>query len=101
MAPRPRNAEDEAAFKGLGRAIATVREGQGLTVPELAGMIEEEPSILDLIECGKTNADWATLRVIAGALDLSLPVLIELAEELAPGPGGAQWRQANKKAPGD
>jgi ribosome-binding protein aMBF1 (putative translation factor) len=64
-----------------------------LSPAELAREIEEDLPILERIERGEVNADWATLRVIAAALALPLPALFELAEELAPGPGGAQWRK--------
>lgn len=48
--------------------------------------------MLDKIELGEVDADWATLRILAQALDCPLGRLIALAEEMAPGEGGEEWR---------
>jgi len=80
----------------MGLAIAHLREQRELERDELAATIEEEPDVLAKIECGEVNADWATLRAIAQALDLPLGVLMELAEEQAPGDGGDEWRQRTR-----
>jgi transcriptional regulator with XRE-family HTH domain len=101
MPRRPRTAEDDASFEGLGQAIAAIREQRGLSRDELAKQIDDEPAIVERIEQGSINADWATLRTIAHALAVPLPSLFELAEELAPGPGGEQWRQQTEAATSD
>jgi ribosome-binding protein aMBF1 (putative translation factor) len=94
---RPRTAEDDAAFKGMGLAIVHLREQRGMDRDELAAKIEEAPDALGKIERREVNADWATLRVIAHALDLPLDMLMELAEEHAPGPGGEEWRNQTRQ----
>ena len=99
MSPRrPRSPEDDAAFKGMGLAIVHIREQRGMDREELAAKIEEEPAVVGKIERGEVNADWATLRVVANALDLPLDALMELAEENAPGPGGDEWREQTRKS---
>lgn len=97
MPRRARTCEDDAAFIGMGRAIVLIREQRGMDRDELAEKIEEEPQVLGKIERGEVDADWATLRVIAHALDLPLDVLVELAEEHAPGPGGEEWRRHTRE----
>jgi ribosome-binding protein aMBF1 (putative translation factor) len=98
MVRRPRNREDDASFVGMGRAITHLREKRGWDRHELAEKIEEDPASLEKVERGKVDADWATLRVIAHALDLPLDALMELAEEHAPGPGGDEWRQHTRES---
>jgi hypothetical protein len=52
---------------------------------------------MERIERGEIDADWATLRLLARELKLPLKALIALAEERAPGEGGAQWRRGREK----
>lgn len=98
MPVRPRNREDDAAFVGMGKAIVHLREHRGWDRDELAAKIEETPAVMGKIERGEVNADWATLRVIAQALELPLDALMELAEECAPGEGGEEWRRWTRAA---
>jgi DNA-binding XRE family transcriptional regulator len=60
--------------------------------------IEEDRQTLEKIERGELDADWGTLRAVARVLGVPLEVLIELAEECAPGPGGEEWRRLTRKA---
>lgn len=94
---RHRNREDDASFVGMGEAITRLREKRGMSRDDLAEAIEEEPAVLERVEQGNANADWAMLRVIAYALTLPLHTLIELAEEAAPGEGGEEWRQKTRE----
>jgi ribosome-binding protein aMBF1 (putative translation factor) len=99
MSPRrARTREDDASFEGMGLAILHIREQRGMDRDELAVKIEEDPAVLGKIERGEVDADWATLRVIAHALDLPLDALMELAEENAPGPGGDEWRRHTRES---
>jgi len=98
MAPRLRTLEDDASFKGMGRAILMVRERAGMSSAELAEKIEVKEIEMRQLERGELDADWATLRVIARELELPLDALIELAEESAPGEGGEQWRRWSREA---
>jgi len=75
-----------------------VRERAGMSSAELAEKIEVKEIEMRQLERGELDADWATLRVIARALNLPLAALIELAEESAPGEGGDHWRQWSREA---
>jgi transcriptional regulator with XRE-family HTH domain len=96
--PTPHTPEDSASFKGMGQAIATLRERRKLSRDELAGEAGLPVPSLQAIENGEADADWGTLRKLAAALDVSLGELIEAAEELAPGAGGEQWRRWTREA---
>lgn len=98
MPRRPRSREDDAAFVGMGNAIVQLREQRGMARDDLAEKIEEDPAVVGKIEGGEVDADWATLRVIAQALGMPLDVLMELAEEQAPGEGGEEWRRWRRAA---
>lgn len=87
-----RSAEDEASFKGMGAAVRQLRRQAGLAQDALAKRSGLTVASLSRIEQGETEATWGDLRGIAEALNVPLGALIERAEELAPGPGGAQWR---------
>lgn len=50
------------------------------------------------IERGEAEAGWGTLRRIAYGLNVELKDLMALAEDLAPGRGGAAWRRWSRKA---
>jgi transcriptional regulator with XRE-family HTH domain len=77
----------------MGRVIARIRHERGIDREELAGKIEESLPALEGLERGEVDADWATLRIVARALELRLDSLVELAEEAAPGEGGKEWRR--------
>jgi ribosome-binding protein aMBF1 (putative translation factor) len=81
----------------LGLAVTMLRKRHGLSCAELAEKIEEEPSVIERIERGDIDADWATLRVLARALNLPLFTLLELAEGAAPGEGGEAWRRWSRE----
>lgn len=82
----------------MGIAIAHIREQRGMSRDSFAAKIEEEPAVVEKIERGEVNADWATLRVVAYALDLPLDALMELAQEHAPGAGGDEWRKRSRES---
>ncbi|MFL5897704.1 MAG: helix-turn-helix domain-containing protein [Solirubrobacterales bacterium] len=98
MPRRLRSPEDDAAFLGMGRVIAQLRERRRMRPEELAERIEEDARTVERLERGEVNADWATLRVVAQVLAIPLDSLIELAEESAPGEGGQKWRQWSREA---
>lgn len=77
----------------MGQTITVLREQRGMDRDTFATKIEENRSTLGMIERGEVNVDWGSLRAVARALCLPLDVLIELAEERAPGPGGEEWRR--------
>lgn len=84
----PRDAEEAAAFKGMGRAVAAIRERRGMERDELALRCEMTVAELEAIERGEADEGWAGLRLVAKALDMPLSALFMEAEGLAPGPGG-------------
>jgi len=76
----------------MGQTIAVLREQRGLDRDSFAAETGEDITCLEEIERGEVNAEWGTLRDIARALSIPLDVLVELAEECAPGEGGEEWR---------
>jgi len=98
LSPRPRTTEDDASFQGMGVAIVMLRERAGISCADLAEKIGARESDLEKIERGELDADWATLRSLAKEFKLPLDALVELAEELAPGEGGEQWRSWSREA---
>jgi transcriptional regulator with XRE-family HTH domain len=82
----------------MGRAIAALRGQRELSREQLAERVGLDRPSLEGIERGDVDADWGTLRRLASALDVRLDALIERAEELAPGPGGTEWRRWTREA---
>lgn len=71
MPRRPRTAEDDAAFKGMGLAIAYLREQRGMECDDLAAKIEEAPEALEKIDPGLREGGQkarATVRRAPGSL---------------------------------
>lgn len=93
MAARRQTKEDVARFKGMGLAVAELREDRRMNKASLAGKAEVGLSTLRKIERGERDAKWGTLRRLASALDIPLDAMVELADELAPGIGRAARRQ--------
>lgn len=75
-----------------------LRERAGMSCADLAARADLRPLDLGRLESGDLDADWATLRNLARELGLPLHALFELAEELAPGEGGEEWRQWSREA---
>jgi len=82
----------------MGAAIAMLRQRHGWSPAELAEKIEARQVEVEQLERGELDADWATLRILARELELPLHALLELAEELAPGEGGEEWRNWSRQA---
>lgn len=82
----------------MGQAIAALRERRQLSRDELAAEAGLPDPSLEAIEEGAVDADWGTLRKLASALGVPLEELMQAAEELAPGPGGEQWRRWSREA---
>jgi transcriptional regulator with XRE-family HTH domain len=90
---RGRSKEDAASFKGMGLAVARLRESGQMSKADLANKAELASSTLREIELGQCDARWGTLRRLASALAIPLDAMIEMAEELAPGIGRAARRE--------
>jgi ribosome-binding protein aMBF1 (putative translation factor) len=97
----PRDAEEAAAFEGMGQAITVIRERRGMDREELAAECEMPPADLEKIERGEIDESWGGIRLIAKALEMPLGALMIEAEEFAPGPGGEAWRQNTSALEGD
>jgi transcriptional regulator with XRE-family HTH domain len=66
----------------LGRAINEARKEKGLTQEELALRVDLHETYISLIERGRRNPTWGTVRRISLALGVPLPELARRAEEL-------------------
>lgn len=97
----PRDAEEAAAFEGMGQAITVIRERRGMEREELAARCEMTPAALAALERGQIDESWGGIRLIAKALEMPLGALMIEAEEFAPGPGGEAWRQNTGELEGD
>lgn len=95
---KPRDAEEAAAFQGLGQAITVIRERRGMDREELAAQCEMTPAELEKVERGEADESWGGVRLIAKALEMPLGALMIEAEEFAPGTGGERWRQNTREA---
>lgn len=72
-----------ASGADLGRAVRRLRQALRLTIEALASTADVHPTYLSSIERGKRNPSWKTLCNLADALGVSVPVLVEEAEEEA------------------
>jgi transcriptional regulator with XRE-family HTH domain len=87
------------AFKlALGQAAAQRREELGLTQEQLANDSGLHQRWISNVETGKRNPSYASLRRLAGGLNLTASELISRAEEIeAGGPEAASARAAAKR----
>ena len=72
-----------ASGADLGRAVRRLRRAQRLTIEDIAFTADVHPTYLSSIERGERNPSWNTLCGLADALGLSVPALVEEAEEEA------------------
>jgi transcriptional regulator with XRE-family HTH domain len=92
---QPRDAEEAAAFKGMGQAITVIRERRGMSRDELAARCEMTPAKLEQVERGEADESWGGVRLIAKELDMPLGALMIEAEESAPSAGGGRFEEDN------
>lgn len=64
----------------LGKAIRGLREKRGLSQEDLAHEAGITTGSLSMIERGRRNPTWGTVKAIAAALDVSIGKLDALAE---------------------
>ena len=69
-----------AFLRALGAAVQARRKRLKLTTIQLAERLGESPTTLGHLESGKRNLTVLRLAAIAGALEMSLPQLLRLAE---------------------
>jgi transcriptional regulator with XRE-family HTH domain len=65
----------------LGRVIRRLREGQDLSLAELASRAEVEAATLSQVETGAVDPPWHTVEAIARGLGLSAQGLAEAVAE--------------------
>ena len=65
----------------LGAAIRQLRNKRGVTQEDLAHDAGVTTGTLSLIERGKSNPAWGTVKSIAAALDVSVADVAKLAEK--------------------
>jgi transcriptional regulator with XRE-family HTH domain len=82
---RPRDDEEAAAFRGMGQAVAAIRERHGMSRDELAAKAEMTVPELEAVERGELDEWWGGLRMIAKAFDMPLAELVIEADAFASG----------------
>jgi transcriptional regulator with XRE-family HTH domain len=65
----------------LGEAIRHLRTKRGISQEDLAHLAGVTTGTLSVIERGRSNPAWGTVKAIAKALDVSMPELAKLAEK--------------------
>jgi transcriptional regulator with XRE-family HTH domain len=65
----------------LGEAIRQLRTKRGISQEDLAHLAGITTGTLSVIERGRSNPAWGTVKAIAKALDASMPELAKLAEK--------------------
>lgn len=65
----------------LGEAIRQLRTKRGISQEDLAHLAGVTTGTLSVIERGRSNPAWGTVKAIATALDVSMPELAKLAEK--------------------
>jgi len=69
-----------AFLRALGEVVRARRKRLGLTTIQLAERVGDSPNTVMHLEAGTRNVTILRLAAIAGALDMSLPRLLKLAE---------------------
>jgi transcriptional regulator with XRE-family HTH domain len=82
---QPRDDDEAAAFRGMGQAVAAIRERHGMRKDDLASKAEMTVPELEAIERGELDEWWGGLRLIAKAFDLPLSELVIEADAFASG----------------
>lgn len=65
----------------LGEAIRQLRTKRGISQEDLAHLAGVTTGTLSVIERGRSNPAWGTVKAIAEALDVSMSELAKLAEK--------------------
>jgi transcriptional regulator with XRE-family HTH domain len=66
----------------LGRAVRQLREAQGITQEGLAQNAGITTGTVSLVERGRSNPAWGTIKAIAGSLGVSIADIATIAERL-------------------
>jgi transcriptional regulator with XRE-family HTH domain len=78
----PRIPQDPQAQLALGEVIRALRKKKGDSQERLAKEAGITPNMLSLIERGKGNPSWVTVKGIASALGAPVSALAKAAEQL-------------------
>ncbi|HEV2857814.1 MAG TPA: helix-turn-helix transcriptional regulator [Solirubrobacterales bacterium] len=78
----PGNPKRRDPSVALGQAIRALRHDKGITQEELALKVEVHPTYISMIEAGRRNVTWGTVRRISLGLGVSLRELVDVAEEI-------------------
>jgi transcriptional regulator with XRE-family HTH domain len=65
----------------LGEAVRHIREKRGITQERLVQDAGLTTGTVSLVERGRSNPAWGTIKALAGALDVSIGELAKLAEK--------------------
>lgn len=66
----------------LGDAVRRLREKRGLTQEQLAQDAGVTTGTVSLVERGRSNPAWGTVKALAGGLDVSVAELAKFSEAL-------------------
>ena len=78
----PSTSFENKALVALGRAIREIRKEKGLTQEELARRADFHESYISVLESGRRNPTWGTVRWISQGLGIPLFELVRRADEL-------------------
>jgi transcriptional regulator with XRE-family HTH domain len=66
----------------LGEAVRQLREKRGITQERLAQDSGLTTGTISLVERGRSNPAWGTIKALAGALGVSLAEIAKLSDKL-------------------
>lgn len=69
----------------LGEAVRQLREKRGVTQERLAQEAGLTTGTVSLVERGRSNPAWGTVKAVADGLGVSMVELVELAEKIEAG----------------
>lgn len=95
----PDAAEQRASVIGLGLAVERLRLGAKMSRDAVAkGGGLSSNTILRIEKALQGELGWGTMRRLAQGLNVEVKELVELSQELAPGPAGDRIRQREREA---
>jgi transcriptional regulator with XRE-family HTH domain len=67
---------------GLGEAVRLLREKRGITQERLAQDAGVTTGTISLVERGRSNPAWGTVRAVASGLGVPMVEIVKLAEKI-------------------
>lgn len=77
----PTDPKERDTSIALGKAIRVLRQNKGMTQEELAVKVEVHPTYISMIEAGRRNVTWGTVRRLSRGLGVSMSELIAAFEK--------------------